>query len=117
MLLDWDKDALAEGLACYRRQQFFEAHEHWEDVWMRAAGTDRIFLQALIQITVAFCHLQRGNTVGAASLLGRALRKLNSFPAEYGGLAVEPLRTNLRTWIEALTRNAIAPDLPYPQIR
>ena len=31
--LDWQHGALAEGLACYRRQEFFLAHEHWEDVW------------------------------------------------------------------------------------
>ena len=30
MTLDWNLGALADGLRCYRSQEFFMAHEHWE---------------------------------------------------------------------------------------
>jgi len=34
--LDWKQGELAEGLHCYRNGKFFDAHEHWEAVWLRA---------------------------------------------------------------------------------
>ena len=117
MALDWESGGLAEGLRCYRSQEFFLAHEHWEDVWRVCAGPEKTFLQALIQIAAAFHHLRRQNPVGAASLLGAALRKLEAFPAAYGGVAVEALRESVRAWIEALKRNEPSPALPFPTIR
>jgi len=117
MPLDWEHGGLAEGLRCYRRQEFFLAHEHWEDVWRVSAGPEKTFLQALIQIAAAFHHLRRQNPVGAASLLGAALRKLEQYPAAYEGVAVEPLREDLRAWIDALGRNEASPGLAFPVVR
>lgn len=102
MLWDWQTGALAEGLRCYRAGEFFEAHEHWESVWLSSREPDKMFLQALIQVTAAFHHLRRGNRVGAASLLSGALRRLESYPADYGGLNVETLRENLQAWRDAI---------------
>jgi uncharacterized protein len=117
MLFDWTNGALAEGLQCYRNEAFFLAHEHWEAVWLKCAEPDKTFLQALIQIAAAFHHLQRKNSVGAASLLSTALRRLDSFPAAYGGIAVEPLRESLRAWLHALDHEDQSPQLPIPQLR
>jgi hypothetical protein len=50
MTLDWNLGALADGLRCYRTQEFFAAHEHWESVWRKCQGPEKSFLQALIQI-------------------------------------------------------------------
>lgn len=116
MPLDWHTGPLAEGLHCYRTQLFFEAHEHWESVWLGCVEPDKTFLQAIIQVTAAFHHLQRGNSIGAASLLSGALRRLDSYPAEYAGLAVEPLRHSLRAWRDALTSGDPSPQLPFPHI-
>ena len=117
MPMDWDQGALAEGLRCYRQQEFFQAHEHWESVWLSSAEPEKTFLQALIQIAAAFHHLQRQNSIGAASLLRAALRRLDPYPREFGGLAVEDLRHSLRTWLHALDRNEPAPQPPFPPIR
>lgn len=117
MPLDWEGAELAEGLACYCRQNFFDAHEHWESVWLRLDEPEKTFLQALIQITAAFHHLQRNNRIGTVSLLTRALRRLERYPAEYGGVAVEPLRQNVRAWLSALQDDAPPSSLPYPLIR
>jgi uncharacterized protein len=96
---DWSCGALAEGLGCYRREEFFLAHEHWEAVWLEAEEPEKTFLQALIQVTAAFHHLQRGNGAGARSLLGRALRRLEGYPAEFGGVDVARLREELDSWV------------------
>jgi uncharacterized protein len=55
--LDWSCGELAEGLRCYRAEEFFLAHEHWEGVWLKAQEPEKTFLQALIQTTAAFHHL------------------------------------------------------------
>ena len=109
MSLDWGAGALEEGLRCYRSGQFFEAHEHWESVWLKLDEPEKSFLQALIQVTAAFHHYQRGNLVGTESLLRRALRRLEVCPAKFGGIAVEPLRDEVRAWVKALEDGKAVP--------
>jgi hypothetical protein len=116
MLLDWKSGDLAEGLACYRRAEFFLAHEHWESVWLGLQEPEKSFLQALIQITVAFHHLQAGNSAGAVSLLRRALRRIEILPASFGGIAVAPLCKEVRAWLRVLESGDSSVSLPLPQI-
>jgi predicted metal-dependent hydrolase len=117
MRLDWSSGALAEGLRCYRAEEFFLAHEHWEGVWLEAQEPEKTFLQALIQTAAAFHHLQRGNRIGAASLLRAALRRMEPHEISFGGVRVEMLRGELEAWVTALEveggeiRLAV-PDIP-----
>ena len=117
MALDWNSDALAEGLRCYCREEFFLAHEHWESTWLRCEGAEKTFLQALIQLSAAFHHLQRRNRLGAISLLRTALRRLEAYPAEYGGITVEPVRESARAWLQALEHDEQPPALLFPRIQ
>jgi len=113
--LDWRTGPLAKGLICYQREEFFEAHEHWEEVWLGLKEPEKSFLQALIQMTAAFHHLNRGNSAGSISLLRRTLRRLESCPERFGGIPVTELRFEVRDWIRALetdsTRPAIVPRI------
>jgi predicted metal-dependent hydrolase len=117
MSLDWSSGALAEGLRCYESGEFFLAHEHWESVWLKCEEPEKTFLQGLIQITAAFHHLHRKNFKGAASLLRRALRRLDAFPAVYGGIEVEAVRKSVREWMRALDEAGGSIGLPIPRIR
>jgi predicted metal-dependent hydrolase len=69
MNFDWTQGGLAEGLRRYHAGQFFAAHEAWESVWLECQEPEKMFLQALIQVTAAFPHLQRNNPRGTALLL------------------------------------------------
>ena len=114
--LDWTTGGLAAGLACYRKQEFFEAHEHWEGVWNQLVDPERLFLQALIQVTVAMHHFQNANRAGMVSLLERALRKLERYPECYGGIDVAGLRKHVRAWLEA--QKSTAESTPaFPSIK
>jgi hypothetical protein len=115
--LDWQHGALAEGLACYRRQEFFLAHEHWEDVWRGSAEPEKTFLQALIQIAAAFHHLGRGNITGAEKLLIAALDRLERYPDEFGGVAVGTVRQGISMWLNALATGSASRQLPFPVIQ
>ena len=73
---EWrDRDAegmtplLARAAALANHGLFFEVHELLEPVWFRAAEPTRTALQGLIQVAVAFHHLENGNLEGARSLL------------------------------------------------
>lgn len=114
--LDWTAGALAEGLRCYCNGEFFEAHEHWESVWLKSAEPEKTFLQGLIQMTAAFHHFQRGNPKGTASLLRQALRKLEGFADAPGSVIIAPLCAELREWLEALSTSD-SPELKFPEIK
>src|SRR5579875_2276047 len=102
--LDWTAGALAAGLACYRRAEFFEAHDHWEAVWLTLRDPEKSFLQAVIQITAALHHLQQGRPAGTRSLLAKSLQRLEAAPEQFGGLAVRPLRRDMRALLLRLER-------------
>jgi uncharacterized protein len=114
MPLDWENGALAEGLRCYHSEEFFAAHEHWESVWLSCVEPEKRFLQALIQVTAAFYHLQRGNRAGAVSLLESAMLRLDSYPADFAGLNVASIQESLRAWVDALAAGEVAPQIPFP---
>lgn len=112
---DWTTGALAEGLRCYRSQQFFEAHEHWESVWLTLEEPEKSFLQALIQVSAAFHHLQLENRRGAISLLSRALKRLDLCSAEFCSLRVAHLRDQVCQWLHVLQQGSSELPEAYPE--
>ncbi len=93
------------------------AHEHWESVWLKCQEPERTFLQALIQVAVAFHHVQRNNSQGASSMLKKALRRLESYPAHFESVEVTSLREEVEAWLEVLEGCSSVIDPPIPQIR
>ena len=116
MSLDWSNVELAAGLSCYRREAFFDAHEHWESVWIQLKDPERSFLQGLIQLTVAFHHLKSGNSAGAVSLLQRALIRFERCPGRFGGVDIAALRNEAREWLRAIGSEAPTLPVSYPRI-
>jgi hypothetical protein len=96
---------------------FFEVHELLEPTWFRAADPARTALQGLIQVAVAFHHLENGNHEGARSLLAEGVAKVA------GSGAALPLRSSgwvreLRAALATLTvggRPAVIPRWPRPR--
>jgi hypothetical protein len=114
--LDWNNGELAEGLSCYRKEEFFLAHEHWESAWMPLKDPERSFVQGLIQMTVAFHHRKNANSAGAVSLLGRALRRFEVCPAYFAGVNVELLSKDVREWLRAMEAKEESLPAEYPKI-
>lgn len=110
--LDWNCGALAAGLQCYRSADFFEAHEHWESIWVACPQPEKKFLQALIQIAAGLYHFHRGNLRGATSLLTAALKKLDHYPSIFQSIQVETCRAQLRQSIAALENHSDFPASP-----
>jgi hypothetical protein len=67
---------LGRAAALANHGLFFEVHELLEPAWFLAAEPVRTALQGLIQIAVAFHHLENRNEAGARSLLAEGVAKL-----------------------------------------
>ena len=111
------KDRLfRKGLEAFNSGHFFEAHEHWEEVWLETLDPEKMFLQGLIQVAAAFHHYSRANRQGTQNLLQAGLTKIEQFPHGHGGLELEPLRMAVRRWLAALERGDDPPKNEIPRI-
>jgi predicted metal-dependent hydrolase len=62
----------------------------------------------LLQVAVAYLHIERGNYRGAAKLLLRLHQWLDPLPAQCRGVDVDKLKSNLQALQEALDQ--LGPD-------
>jgi uncharacterized protein len=92
------EEKFQRGISHFNAQEFFEAHEVWEEIWLVEAEPEKTFLQGIIQIAAAFHHYCRGNTDGTESLLAAGIVKLSRFPSNHRGLAIEELRSAAKHW-------------------
>jgi uncharacterized protein len=74
------------GILFFNRQDYFEAHEVWESLWMESAGPERRFYQALIQAAVALYHFGNGNLRGAVKLFHSSKNYMQPYGERYLGL-------------------------------
>jgi predicted metal-dependent hydrolase len=93
---------IEKGFAEFNAGKFFECHDTLEDVWREQRGPSRDFLQGLIQISVAFYHLQNGNLVGGQSQLEKALENLSGYGESYAGMDLANLRDELQSWLDKI---------------
>lgn len=78
--------ALRKGAALFNHHLFFEVHEVLEAQWMRESGDEKQFLQGLIQIAVAFYHVENHNLRGARSLLQDGIDKIAPYRPAFLGV-------------------------------
>jgi predicted metal-dependent hydrolase len=107
-----DSNGYLRGLRDFNHEAFFEAHEALEDAWRIAPEEERKFLQALVQLAVAFHHFHNGNKAGAGSVMKRAAQNLAAYPSRFGGIDLTSLRRSIAEWQRALTDGAPVPPLP-----
>ena len=95
--------SLRQGLAHFRQEAYFEAHDDWEEVWQDMSGQARLFWQAMIQLAVGGHHWQNGNLKGCRSVWHKALVKCDDLGQTYGTDVPEPLFFLIDLLTECLT--------------
>lgn len=90
-----------KGVDLFNRQDYFEAHEVWEELWQDCASADRRFYQSLIQAAVALYHWSRGNYAGASRLLQSGRRYMQGYGDCYLGLDVNDFWAAVASRIES----------------
>ena len=103
-----ERNLYEKGVGEFNARLFFECHDTLEELWAGVRGPSRDFFQGLIQVAVGFHHIGNGNRVGAERLFGRALKRLEGYPDDYGGLALGELREAVAGWRRALDPRAPA---------
>ncbi len=84
----------------FEKGLYFEVHEILEEVWMGKFGKEREFLQALIQLGVAYYHLSNYNIRGFRLLLENALELLRDYSGTICTVNVDKLKENIKRAIE-----------------
>ena len=94
-----DDPRYAEGVRLFQQGRYFETHEVLELAWRACpAGSDKQFLQGLIQLAVSLEHWRRGNPRGARGQWDKARAKLEPLPGAYGGLRLGALLRAFEAW-------------------
>lgn len=97
------RSALLRGGVLFDRGLFFEAHEVWEEAWLRESGTTRRLLQGLIQIAAALHKVSRKeHPGGAVRLFDAGLAKLDAGLARLDGIPAIAAGVDLPAFIEAV---------------
>ena len=75
-----------EGIRRLNAGEYFEAHEIWEEIWLRSSGDTKLFYQTLIQAAVGMHHYVRGNMRGALGMHKNVMEKLERLPEVFMSL-------------------------------
>jgi predicted metal-dependent hydrolase len=94
-----------QGIEHFNAGRYFDAHEIWEEVWLRASGDAKLFYQMLIQAAVALHHYERGNARGARGMYANVKEKLERLPAVFMSLDLVNFSRQFRASLSELIEN------------
>lgn len=108
-----------QGIAEFNRKEFFQCHETLEEFWRDFNGPEKELIQAIIQVSVAYYHISRGNRIGAAKLFQKALNKATKYRIgrqTFASLDVETLCRDLEINLAKLEQGQNLDNWQYTKI-
>ena len=110
-----------QGIDHFNAGRYFDAHEVWEEIWLRSSGDTKLFYQMLIQASVGLYHYERGNARGARGMHSNVVDKLQRLPSFLMSLDLDDFSCQFRSFFAELIENndeaAPPADRPRPQVR
>lgn len=94
-----------EGLRLFNEEEFFEAHDVWEELWADCQGTEKKFLQGLIQASVALFHFGNENFGGAKKLYLSSRKYLEPYGETCMGLQLSRFLADFKVCFQELMDN------------
>ena len=91
-----------KAVELFNNQEWYPAHDAFEELWHETSGPERITLQAFLQIAVAQLHLESGNRNGATILFGEALGRLTKLGAPDLGFDINRIARSLEMILNCL---------------
>lgn len=104
-----------KGVERFNDGKYWDAHESWERLWLRASPPMKQFLQGLIQLAAAYHHVRRGTLPGALRLFDSALAKLTPSPTAYCGVDRRSLAGEAQRDRESVASGHLE-DVRFPRI-
>lgn len=104
-----------EGLRLFNDQEYFQAHDAWEEVWSAVQHRRREqFYRAIIRGAVSLVLLQSGRAIGARQVFVDCIETFNGLPPVFMGLDIprhiEQLRDALHPALSDLTASEVRID-------
>jgi uncharacterized protein len=105
------------GIDCFNSRSYFDAHEVWEEIWLRSTGDTKLFYQMLIQAAVGLHHYERGNYRGARGMHKNVIEKLKSLPSIFMSLDLADFSRQFKNFFAELTEDEVERPLPADKPR
>ncbi|MEM8882465.1 MAG: DUF309 domain-containing protein [Planctomycetota bacterium] len=100
------------GVELFNEEEFWEAHEVWEDLWVREETEIKLYYQGLIQVASGFHHFGHGNWSGMDQLMREGVAKLVPYRPFAQGLDLDGFLDDLGPWLDlAAARTGNAPPV------
>ncbi len=104
----------AEGIRLVQTRDYFAAHEHLEAAVLGTEGPEAALYRVLLQLAVAYLHLERNNLRGARKMLLRLRGWLMPLPDVCRGVDIAQLRGHVKELQAALDGAALEPSAGIP---
>jgi predicted metal-dependent hydrolase len=96
------------GVHYHNKGSYFEAHEALESAWKAAPEAEGTLYRALLQVSVAYYHVQEGNHRGASKMMLRVRQWLDPLPDTCRSIDIRKLREQVEDLRRALA--GLSPD-------
>ena len=81
-----------KGIQLFNQKEFFNAHEELELAWRDETEPIRNLYRGILQIGVAYYHIQHRNFTGAKKMFVRAEKWLSPYSGIYIGINIDKLK-------------------------
>ncbi|MCB9436783.1 MAG: DUF309 domain-containing protein [Anaerolineales bacterium] len=95
---------IVKGVMEFNAGDYYEAHETIEEAWMAEQGPIREMYRGVLQVAVAYYHIQQRNYWGALKMFLRSLQWLEPLPKVCQGLDIAQLRVDAKLARQELER-------------
>jgi hypothetical protein len=111
-------DRLRKGIDLFNDGHFFESHEILEGFYRETEETHRPFLEALIQLAVAFRMVKEfGEIKGPIRMIYQALIRFENYQPAFLQIRVSELSAKMEAWAKAAEAGGASPaSQPIPKI-
>lgn len=97
-----------EGLRLFNDEEFFECHDVLEELWSETMGSEKKFIQGLIQASIALFHFGNENFGGAKKLYLSARKNLDPYGDRFMGIMLGPFLQDFERCFQELLENTEA---------
>ncbi len=111
------KDSLFIALNLFNNQEWYEAHDAFEEIWNTVDGDERQVIQGILQVSVSQVHLNKGNLNGATILLGEGLGRIKTRTKINLGIDLESFCRSLEDLLSKLQYREILNESDKPFLK
>ncbi len=111
-----DDDRYRTAIHLFNAQEWYAAHDAFEELWHESVGEERAVFQGIIQIAVAEHHLRNGNRRGSLLLMAEGLNHLQASAPQDLGFDLHSLQAIVRQRLAGLQTGQTLDGISLPAL-